>query len=146
MFSQTVEYALRATVFLAQNAGSPQPTDEIAAATKVPAAYLSKVLQAMTRGGIVKSQRGVRGGFQLAIVPEELTVLQVVSAVDPIQRIRTCPLDLKSHGTKLCELHRRMDQALEHVEQAFGASTLAEILADPTQSIPLCEADKSSSK
>ena len=138
MFSQTVEYALRAVVYLASQAPDARTTDEIADITKVPRAYLSKVLQSLSKAGIVRSQRGLHGGFGLAKSPDKLTILQVVEVVDPIRRIRTCPLDLESHGTTLCPLHRRMDRALASVERAFKESTLAEILAEPTTSIPLC--------
>lgn len=140
MFSQTVEYALRAMVFLAQNNDEPQPTEQIAVATKVPAAYLSKVLQAMSREGLVKSQRGLHGGFRLLRAPSEINILDVVNAVDPIERIESCPLGLKTHGKHLCPLHQRMDEALASVETAFGKTTLAEVLADPNRSTPLCEA------
>jgi Rrf2 family transcriptional regulator, nitric oxide-sensitive transcriptional repressor len=139
MFSQTVEYALRAVAHLAYEAPSPRTTEQIAEATRVPPAYLSKVLQALSRGGIVKSQRGVGGGMSLAKPAEELTILEVVNAVEPIQRIKTCPLGLKSHGVRLCPLHRRIDDAMATVEAAFGGTTLAEILAEPTHSPPLCE-------
>lgn len=139
MLSQTVEYALRAMVYLARFDQEPQPTDKISKNTQVPAPYLAKVLQNLTRKGLVRSQRGVRGGFLLARSPEEITVLDVVNAVEPIQRIRTCPLELKSHGIRLCPLHFRLDRALEMVENAFRQSTLAEILAEPTDSVPLCE-------
>jgi Rrf2 family transcriptional regulator, nitric oxide-sensitive transcriptional repressor len=78
----------------------------------------------------------------LAKPPAELTILEVVNAVEPIQRIKTCPLGLKSHGVRLCPLHRRMDDALASVEAVFGGTTLAEILAEPTDSPPLCEVGK----
>ena len=139
MFSQTVEYALRAIVFLADKSPESRTVEQIALATKVPHAYLSKVMQSLNRGGLVRSQRGLHGGFSLAKSPDKLTILEVVTAVDPIRRIRHCPLDLKSHGVRLCPLHRRMDNALAMVEEAFSASTLAEILAEPTESVPLCE-------
>lgn len=138
MFSQTVEYALRAVVFLAQNRGSAA-TEQVAEATKVPPAYLAKVMQGLVRGGIVVSRRGVGGGVALARKPEELTVLEVVNAVDPIVRIRTCPLELSSHGANLCPLHRRLDNALAMVEDAFRATTLAEVLSAPGESVPLCD-------
>jgi Rrf2 family protein len=138
MISQTVEYALRAVVHLASKNPAAQTTDEIAAATRVPRAYLSKVLQALGRGGIVQSQRGLGGGVTLSQAPEKLTILQVVNAVEPLQRIRSCPLELAAHGVRLCPLHRRLDNALEMVEEAFSATTLAEILAEPSKSIPLC--------
>lgn len=139
MFSQTVEYALRAVVFLADQAPAPRTTDQIALATRVPKAYLSKVLQGLAKNGVVKTQRGVGGGITLHKTPAELTILEVVNAVEPIQRIKTCPLALSSHGANLCPLHRRMDNALESVEAAFSGTTLAEILAEPTTSSPLCE-------
>jgi len=138
MFSQTVEYALRAVVHLASEAPSGRTTDEIAQATSVPRAYLSKVLQSLVRCGVVKSQRGVGGGMTLAIPAEELTILTVVNAVEPIERIRTCPLGLAAHGVHLCPLHRRLDAALAQVEAAFSSTTLAEVLAEPTKSVPLC--------
>jgi Rrf2 family transcriptional regulator, nitric oxide-sensitive transcriptional repressor len=139
MFSQTVEYALRAAVYLASRPGQACPATEIAQATKVPPAYLSKVMQALHREAIVEAQRGVHGGFRLANPPEKVTVLEVVNAVEPIQRIRTCPLGLKSHGVRLCPLHKRVDGALAAMESAFGATTLAEVLAEPSQSVPLCD-------
>ncbi len=138
MFSQTVEYALRAVVYLAQNRGGAA-TDQVAEATKVPPAYLAKVMQGLVRGGIVVSRRGVGGGVALAKLPEELTILEVVNAVDPIVRIKTCPLDLSSHGTNLCPLHRKLDNALATVEEAFRTTTLAEVLSEPGESVPLCD-------
>lgn len=139
MLSQTVEYALRAVVHLAIHSPQPQTTGEIAAATQVPTAYLSKVLQGLREKGIVRLQRGVGGGVSLARGPQELTILDVVNAVDPIRRITTCPLDLKAHGVRLCALHRRMDDALQHMESAFRETTLAELLEDPNPSVPLCD-------
>ena len=139
MFSQTVEYALRAVVFLADHAPDACTTDQISVATQVPKPYLSKVLQNLGRSGIVRSQRGIGGGVTLVKTPEELTILEVVNAVEPIERIETCPLGLKTHGKHLCPLHQRMDQALATVQASFRQTTLAELLAEPTGSHPLCE-------
>ncbi|MGE5608271.1 MAG: RrF2 family transcriptional regulator, partial [Bacillota bacterium] len=82
MISQTAEYALRAAVCLASNPESPMTTQQIAAMAKVPAGYLSKVLQAMGRAGLVDSTRGLGGGFVLTRDPKELTIFQVIEAVD----------------------------------------------------------------
>jgi Rrf2 family protein len=138
MFSQTVEYALRAVVYLADQAPEPRTTEQIAAATRVPRAYLSKVLQSLGRGGIVHSQRGIGGGMTLVKPAAELSILEVANAVEPLQRIRSCPLGLAAHGVRLCPLHRRLDDALALVERAFAKTTLEEIVAEPTSSVPLC--------
>jgi Rrf2 family protein len=139
MFSQTVEYALRAAVYLATKEGGPATTEEVAERTRVPAAYLAKIFQGLARSGIVRSQRGVGGGVSLAKPADELTILEVVNAVEPIQRITTCPLGLAAHGARLGPLHRRVDDALAQVEAAFGGTTLAEVLAEPSASVPLCD-------
>lgn len=139
MFSQTVEYALRAVAFLAGQSPAAKTTDQIAVATKVPKAYLSKVLQELVRGGIVHSQRGLGGGMTLVKTPDALSVLEVVNAVDPICRIQECPLGLASHGSRLCPLHKRMDAVLEQTENTFRNTTIGEILAEPSESIPLCD-------
>lgn len=139
MFSQTVEYALRAVVYLAHESPSARTTEEIHAATKIKKAYLSKILQGLAKKGIVQTQRGIGGGVSLAQPPAILTILDVVNAVEPIKRIRTCPLGLAAHGVRLCPLHKRMDAALAQVEEVFARSTLAEILAEPSDSVPLCD-------
>lgn len=140
MFSRTVEYALRAVIHLAHEAPAARTTAQIADATRVPKDYLSKILQGLAKKGIVETQRGVGGGISLTKKPEELTILDVVNAVEPIERYLTCPLNLPNHGTNLCPLHRRMDAAMATVEEAFRNSTLAEVLADPSStSVPLCD-------
>jgi Rrf2 family protein len=137
MISQTAEYALRAIVYLADQEG-PRTTAQIAETTKVPAGYLAKVMQSLSRAGLVKSQRGLNGGFTLARDPQELSILTVVNGVDPIQRFPECPLGIASHGRRLCPLHYRLDQAAAMVEKAFGETMVAELLAVSRQRRPLC--------
>lgn len=139
MFSQTVEYALRAVVYLARKDGEPATNEEVAEATRVRAPYLAKIFQGLVRAGIVRSQRGVGGGMALARPADSLTILEVVNAVEPIKRIKSCPLGLASHGANLCPLHKRVDAALAMVEEAFGGTTLSEVLSEPTSSVPLCD-------
>ncbi len=139
MLSQTVEYALRAVVYLAGHGVASRTTEQIAQVTRVPQAYLAKVLHNLGAAGLVRSQRGLGGGVSLARPPADVTILQVVNAVDPIRRIHSCPLELKVHGIRLCPLHRRLDNALALVEDAFRQTTLAEMLAEPSESVPLCD-------
>ena len=138
MFSQTVEYALRAIVHLAKQPELLQTTAQIAKATQVPAPYLSKVLQTLTGEGLVTVKRGVRGGFLLGKTPDQLTIYEVVQSVDPIQRIHTCPLELSSHRKKLCSLHKKMDSAMESIEDVFRSTTLSDLMNSPNPSVPLC--------
>lgn len=146
MISQTAEYALRAIVYLADQHQTPHTTQQIAEVTHVPAGYLAKVMQALSRARLVHAQRGLHGGFTLAHPATELTVLDVVQAVDPLRRITACPLGLKGH-LSLCPLHRRLDNAVAMVEEALKTSTIAELLAEPGKHKgtfiprPLCSAE-----
>ncbi len=124
MFSSTAEYALRAVAYLATQREGLSSSQTIAEHTKVPAGYLSKVLKDLAQAGVVNSQRGPNGGFSLAIPAETLSVLAVINAVDPIQRIKTCPLGIPSHGTNLCRLHRRLDDAIAMVEKTLAETTI----------------------
>ena len=137
--SQTAEYALRAVVWLASHPDAALSTHEIARVTRVPAGYLSKVLQSLNRAGLVVSHAGRNGGFRLARPATQISVLDVINAVDPVERIRRCPLELEAHGGKLCPLHQRLDRAIGLMEQAFAESTIAELLTEPNRTAPLCE-------
>ncbi len=130
MFSQTVEYAMRAILALAAGNGKPMTTKQIAETMKVPRSYLSKVLQSLVRGGLVYSTRGLKGGFVLVKDPSEISMLAIVNSVNPMKRIESCPLDVDSHSSDLCPLHSRLDQAMAMVEEAFSSTTLAEILSE----------------
>ncbi|MBS1995230.1 MAG: Rrf2 family transcriptional regulator [Cyanobacteria bacterium SZAS LIN-2] len=143
MISQTTEYALRAVVFLAMHEGKSFTTQEIAQSTLVPMAYLSKVLQTLSRGGIVLSQRGLGGGFTLAQEANSLSVLEVVDAVDPIQRIESCPGGNHNKGSALCQLHKHIDDAIGTVERSFARSTIKQIASSAAKSSPLCTVKKS---
>jgi Rrf2 family protein len=137
MFSQTAEYALRVVVFLGTLRGTPATTRQIAAATRVPEGYLAKILQSLSRAGIVQSQRGLHGGSVLAREATELTIFDVVTAIAPLPRILTCPLGLASHGTRLCSVHRRLDNAVAMVEKVFRESLISDLLAEATPEIEL---------
>ena len=124
MFSQTVEYALRAMMHLASLDGKPVTSDRIALQTGVPPGYLSKVMRDLVRAELVLSFRGPGGGFVLSRPAAEISMLDVVTAVDPIRRIHQCPLGKAEHAG-LCPLHRHLDGALADIERCFANTTLA---------------------
>lgn len=138
LLPQTAEYGLRAVVWLARESDGTCSADAIAAGTQVPRRYLHKVLQAMVRAGLVRSQPGPQGGYALDRPTQEITMLDVVNATGPIERIQKCPLGLKSHE-RLCPLHKKLNQAFEAVEDAFRSVTIAEIIESTDPIIPLLE-------
>jgi Rrf2 family protein len=138
MLSKTAEYALRAAVYLARSPDQAEAADQLAEVTKVPRRYLHKVLQDLVHAGLVRSQSGPRGGYALAKPPAAITILDVVNAVDPLERIRHCPLGLSSHTT-LCPLHKELDRVYAATEKAFSSVTLARLLRSTNPVVPLCE-------
>lgn len=138
MISQTTEYALRAVVWLAANPEKPLTAQQIAEATRVPAGYLAKVLQGLSRAGLLHSQRGLGGGFTLARMPDDLTVWEVVQAVDPLKRIHECPLGFEAHGHELCPLHKQLDETIALIEQSFTQCKISKLIDTTSGSSPLC--------
>ncbi len=139
MLSQTTEYALRATICLAYRPDGLVSTSELAEMTKVPMNYLAKVLQLLARSEIVSGRRGVGGGYRLARPASEISMLDVINAIDPIQRIRCCPLELKNHTTALCPLHHKLDEAIGMLINQFSGVTMADLISDLGGSMPLCD-------
>jgi Rrf2 family protein len=138
MLSKTAEYALRVAVCLAQSPEKLAAADELAEVTKIPRRYLHKVVQDLARGGLVRSQPGPGGGYSIAKSPKKISILDVVNAVTPLERIRHCPLGLTSH-TRLCPLHRELDKVYAETEKAFARVTLDQLLRSTSAIVPLCE-------
>ena len=141
MLSKSAEYALRTAACLAGDADENASADRLCRQTKVPRRYLHKILQDLARAGLVRSRSGPGGGYTLNRAAEQITILDVVNAVSPLERIRHCPLGLLSH-TSLCPLHKELDKAYAATEAAFSRVTLAEILRSESKIVPLCDVSR----
>ncbi len=128
MISRTTEYALTASVCLAAVEGKSLTAGQIAELSGLPLGYLSKVLRLLARAHIVNSRRGPSGGFQLTRAAKDISLLEVIEAVDPLDRITECPLGLRRHATGLCPLHRRLDEAIKLLKDCFRNTSLAEVV------------------
>lgn len=138
MISKTAEYALRAVACMGSQPDRAVSANTLAELTKVPRRYLTRVLQDLCAAGMVQSRPGPGGGYELAQSPANVTILDIVNTVDPIQRIKECPLGLKSH-TKLCPLHAELDCAYAATEKAFAKVTIQDLVSSTSPIIPLCE-------
>lgn len=138
MLSKTAEYALRAVALLANQPGRPALADQLAEKTLIPRRYLNRVLQDLVAAGLLRSRPGRGGGYELTKGASDVSILDVVNAVSPLERIRQCPLGLATH-TSLCPLHAELDRAYAATEKAFAGVTMAEVLASTKGIVPLCE-------
>jgi Rrf2 family protein len=133
MLSQTSEYALRATIYIADKAHDRLvPVGEIAAALEVPANYLSKILHLLARDGVLASVRGPHGGFQLGMPPDRLPLARVVGLFDNVvTERRRCLLGRpECSDVNPCGAHHRWKSVAADVQKFFKETTVADVLAN----------------
>jgi Rrf2 family protein len=83
-------YALQALAELGRSGDGPVPIGELARRRKIPVQFLEQLFAALRRAGILRSQRGVKGGYAFAREPAEITVLEIVELLDgPLGREAT---------------------------------------------------------
>ncbi len=131
MLSGTAEYALRAVVYLARenDLGKHVRANDLAEAVNVPRNYLSKILHELSRGGVLQSTRGKGGGFRLAVPPEELSLLHIVSLFDQIGEQRRCLLGrLECSDRDPCPVHGRWKATAEQIAAFFRDTTVADVI------------------
>jgi len=133
MLSKT---ALSAVKALASLAGLPEGTYEGAAsvARKIgaPQNYLSKQLKALTRTGLVQSQKGLGGGFRLGRDPQQIKLIEVVDPIDSISRWESCFLGGSCHGTKPCAVHDQWSAVRQSYLDYLRQTTIADLAEKPS--------------
>jgi len=105
-------YAVAALVELAGAGEDPVPIGELARRRDIPVQFLEQLFSTLRRAGVIKSQRGVKGGYMFDRKPDEVTVLEVVEILDG-------PLGAGSHGV--------FAEASAAAREVFAASTIADV-------------------
>jgi len=92
--TREADYAVRCVLYLARKVNGITPVNEIAEAMHIPKSFLAKILQRLVKAEIVKSGRGVGGGFSIAKKPESISILDVIKAIQGnAATINMCALD-----------------------------------------------------
>ena len=129
LFRHASELAIRATVFLAlQEPGKLSPVHEIAADSGASEAYLSKILQRLTGAGLVRSFRGPGKGMELGRPPGEITLAELIHAVEGVQAEQSCVFGLGrcTQGTP-CALHHEWLPIRSALCELLEKTTLADL-------------------
>ena len=103
--------------------------DEVSREEKIPKSFLAKIFQSLGKAGLVRSYRGAGGGFALAKKSEEITVLEVIEAIEgkiAFQRCLQEPPDCEH--MEYCALCSLFEQAQDRVKEVFARTTLADLL------------------
>lgn len=132
MLSDTAEYALRATLYIAQETGEGTlvRTDDIAAALHVPRNYLSKILHVLGKEGVLVGVRGPSGGFRLATDADRIPLARVIAPFDDLKP-RTCILGrARCSDRNPCPAHHRWAGIAATLRTFFDHTTLGDLLKE----------------
>ena len=126
------DYAVRVMVHLAGlPAGQRSTRDQLAESSEVPEHFLSKILQTLTRSGLITSYRGAAGGFALAKPPESVTLLDVVEAMDgPIQLNVCVASGVGCCRQTWCPVHCVWAEAQNALTSVLRGATLARLASE----------------
>ncbi len=131
IYSRTAEYAVRALVHLA----SLDPEDyamakNIAASESVPGHFLAKILQDLAREGLLKSNKGPRGGFRLSQPAEEISLLKIVEAVEGAGRYDRCIAGGRECSDRAaCGMHEAWSVLRSRIIDYLGGTSIADVAA-----------------
>ncbi len=126
ILSRTSQYALQALVYLAaQPAGKPVLNRDMAARLGVPAAYLAKIMQELSKANLVRSFRGQQGGFCLEDGAERVSLIEIVSLIEGGGFAQACVLGLHvCDEGKPCPIHGQWRPIKRAITRALGESRL----------------------
>jgi len=129
--TRRTDYAIRALIHLANTAGSPVAAGVIGEAMDIPTGFLQQVLRELQRAGLVTSRPGPSGGYALARPAGEITVLQIVEALEGPLRSAECALrGGPCHWDDVCALHWVWSSARDALCDELAGATLARVAAD----------------
>lgn len=129
VFSRTTEYALRALTFLAmQPSGKLTGAREISEAEDIPIPFLWKILQVLGRHKLIRSFKGIHGGYELARPGSKINLLSVVAATDGADFTNHCVLGLPHCGEEnACPLHNTWKHIRGDITTMLEENTLADL-------------------
>jgi Rrf2 family iron-sulfur cluster assembly transcriptional regulator len=133
MFSKSCEYGIRAVLFIAQHSNGENNVGlkDIAKAQAIPEHFLSKVLQILVRHKILKSTRGLKGGFALNHNPDSINLLEIINAIDGMDLFDTCVLGMKECSSETpCPVHHQYKPVKEEFLRILSNKTLQNIAED----------------
>lgn len=129
--SDAANLGIHALAYMAEQYAQRRPvaTAEAADAFSVSANHLSKVLQRLTRAGLVKSIRGPKGGFVLAKDPKDITLKNIYEAIDgEVGAGDSCILGTRHCGVAHCVFGSLVDDVQHRVTDHFSSVTLADVI------------------
>jgi Rrf2 family protein len=131
IFSSPTEYAIRGLSELAIRGDDQRiMLDELVDGTNLPRDFMAKVFQRLVHGGLLRSAKGRGGGFSLARPAHEITMMQIVEAIDGPQTMDRCVVGLeKCHDHMPCPQHDLYKPIRQRLKDYLHTTTLADLTA-----------------
>jgi Rrf2 family protein len=131
--SKKADYALMAMKHLAVRADrGSSSAREIAGLYGIPIELMAKVLQRLVRGGLLLSQQGTHGGYQLARVPAQISVADVIQAIEGPVTVTACStVEGQCEQFSKCNVRDPLLKVRERILTALGECTIAELASEP---------------
>lgn len=138
MFSKACEYGIKAMIFIAQCSEQNRRValKEIAGEINSPVAFTAKIMQILSREGLLNSSKGAAGGFELSAPAAKITLAQIVSAIDGDQVFTGCGLGLDTcNPSKPCPVHDKFAAVRNQLSQMLRSTTLSELSMGVTKGL-----------
>lgn len=131
--TRKMDYGLRILLILGCRSNERMTSEALAVTIDVPRQFTLKIAQSLTRAGLIKAQRGVGGGIQLARDPEEITLQDIFNATDTPRALNECLIDPSfCDRTQCCASYHVLRDIQEMLDQRLTQVTLAELIRNQT--------------
>lgn len=133
MLTKSSKYAIRAVIYIARNSSQEKKIGSKAIAKKldVPAPFLAKTLQELTKKDIISSSKGPKGGFYLTPANEKKTIYDIIDSIDNINKIEQCYLgQSECNDTNPCAIHHLYKPFKFNLLKNFQTRTILDFAND----------------
>lgn len=130
LFSKTCEYAIRATIYIAQQSKEDKKVaiKDIAKGIDSPEHFIAKILQNLSKKGFISSTKGPNGGFFIDKKGRKTTIADIVLLVDGDSLFTNCVLGLKQCSeAKPCPLHHQYKETRKNIIELFRTAKVGQI-------------------
>jgi Rrf2 family protein len=129
LYSKPCEYAIRATAYLARQAGERLvPAVEISRAERIPVPFLARILYQLAHGGLLASRKGPGGGFRLARPARRIRLREIVALIDGLEGLQQCNVGLpRCSDASPCAVHDMWKDVRRRIADYLERITLADM-------------------
>jgi Rrf2 family protein len=130
LVTRKTDYAVRCVLYLAQANEQIANVTEVSRTMHIPKTFLAKIFQKLTKAGLVESIRGMNGGFRLAKKPSDISLLDVMDAVQGPLCINVCAVDSrKCNRSATCAVHPVWVELRKDINKRLREQTIAQLIA-----------------